>query len=146
MRPFTTVTVCAHLQIAAETITTLHRDRERLVGINERMDDIQGDLQIANKLITRFVKRLYTDKIIMCFVCLIVLAIAGACRAVPCADVVAAVAADVCALLFRLWGQASSRTRSSTLTKTRLTSPTQPFPQTLKITILDLCFFFCFVV
>lgn len=64
-------------EVADATLVTLEEDRKRLEKVDHRMDEIQGDLALSNQLITRFVKRLYTDKIIILFTCLIVCAIAG---------------------------------------------------------------------
>jgi len=36
---------------------------EKILQIDRNLDDIQGELEISRKLITRFVKRIYTDKV-----------------------------------------------------------------------------------
>lgn len=62
---------------AEEVAVTLHKDRETIQKISQNVDEIESDLQISQKLLTRFIKRLYTDKIVICFTCLIVCALAG---------------------------------------------------------------------
>eukprot|EP01138_Halocafeteria_seosinensis_P003774 gb/GECG01003859.1/.p1 GENE.gb/GECG01003859.1/~~gb/GECG01003859.1/.p1 ORF type:complete len:272 (+),score=32.47 gb/GECG01003859.1/:1-816(+) len=62
---------------ANEVAITLHEDRETISRVTKNLDDIESDLEISQKLLTRFIKRLYTDKIIIAFTCLIVCALAG---------------------------------------------------------------------
>ena len=44
---------------------------QQMREINTTNDQIQSDLQISKKLLTRSLKRLYTDKLILCFVFII---------------------------------------------------------------------------
>ena len=62
---------------ADATALTLREDREKLARVNENLDQIEGDLAISNRLITNLLKRLYTDKVIICFTGLIMLSIVG---------------------------------------------------------------------
>lgn len=45
--------------------------------MNGTLDDMQSELQIANKRLTRFAKSMFTDKLILLFVCLIVTVVVG---------------------------------------------------------------------
>jgi hypothetical protein len=64
-------------EIAEEAQITIDMDNTKIQHINKHIDEIQSDAQIAGKLITRFIKRLYTDKLILMFIfiimCLIII-------------------------------------------------------------------------
>jgi hypothetical protein len=62
-------------QIGTESMITIKIDNEKLKKINETVDHIDTDLQISQKLLNRFLKRIYTDKLIWCFLCIIILLI-----------------------------------------------------------------------
>lgn len=63
--------------IGENAIEILEIDNDKIKNTNDKMDNIQSDSQIAIKLISMTLKRLYTDKIIIMFtfiiVCLIVI-------------------------------------------------------------------------
>ena len=52
-------------------------DREKIKRIDSGLDEVQSELQLSAVYITRFVKRLATDKIIIAFAFLLVLGVAG---------------------------------------------------------------------
>jgi hypothetical protein len=56
-------TVAATQETARFTAATLEEDREKLKRIDKGLDEVDSELEISRKLITRFVKRLYTDKV-----------------------------------------------------------------------------------
>lgn len=58
--------------IGNNAIITISIDNDRLARVRDRIDDIDSDLHIAHRLLTRFTKRLYTDKLIWCFVIIII--------------------------------------------------------------------------
>eukprot|EP01138_Halocafeteria_seosinensis_P003772 gb/GECG01003857.1/.p1 GENE.gb/GECG01003857.1/~~gb/GECG01003857.1/.p1 ORF type:complete len:264 (+),score=54.16 gb/GECG01003857.1/:1-792(+) len=62
---------------ADQVAVTLQEDREMIQNISRNVDEIESDLAISQKLLTRFIKRLYTDKIVIGFTCLIVCALAA---------------------------------------------------------------------
>ena len=64
-------------EIGANAAATLELSREKLKGIDKSYDDIDSELAISAKLITRFVKRIYTDRAIIAFTTLLVLGLAG---------------------------------------------------------------------
>lgn len=57
--------------IGNAAVSKLAEDNAKLERINTTNDQIQSDLQISKKLLTRSLKRLYTDKLILCFVFII---------------------------------------------------------------------------
>lgn len=59
------------------TAQTLVADREKLVRIDSSLDDVQSELQLSRVLMGRFVKRLYTDKVIIAFAFLLVAGLVG---------------------------------------------------------------------
>ena len=62
-------------QIGTESMIIIKIDNEKLEKINETVDHIDTELQISQKLLNRFLKRIFTDKLIWCFVCIIALVI-----------------------------------------------------------------------
>lgn len=62
---------------AKMTAAQLEQDREKIKRIDAGLDEVVSELEISKKLITRFVKRIYTDKIIIAFTFLIVVGLAG---------------------------------------------------------------------
>jgi hypothetical protein len=63
--------------IGGDALIEIEIDNKKIQNINNKLDQIESDSKIATKLITRFFKRLYTDKLIIAFVfiimCLIVI-------------------------------------------------------------------------
>ena len=59
------------------TAAKLEEGREKIRRIDAGLDEVESELEISRKLITRFVKRIYTDRVIIAFTTLIVLALAG---------------------------------------------------------------------
>lgn len=70
-------TVEATKETGRFTAAQLEEDREKLKRIDAGLDEVESELAISAKLITRFVKRLYTDKVIIAFTALLVLGIVG---------------------------------------------------------------------
>jgi hypothetical protein len=64
-------------ETAEGVATTLREDREKIERIGGNLDEIQSDLVISQRLLTNLIKRLYTDKVIIAFTCLLVCAIVG---------------------------------------------------------------------
>jgi SNARE protein len=62
---------------AKMTAAQLEQDREKIKRIDAGLDEVVSELDISKKLITRFVKRLYTDKMIIAFTFLVVVGLAG---------------------------------------------------------------------
>jgi hypothetical protein len=62
-------------EIGNSALATIDLDKAKLEKVNANLDTIESDSKIAQKLLTRFVKRLYTDKLILCFVVIVVLLI-----------------------------------------------------------------------
>jgi hypothetical protein len=54
---------------------TLQEDHEKIERISTKLDEVQSELQISRKLLVNFLKKLYTDKIIIALSFLIVCAI-----------------------------------------------------------------------
>jgi Sec20 len=59
------------------TAAQLEEDREKIKRIDQGLDEVESELEISRKLITRFVKRVYTDKAILAFAFLLVAGIVG---------------------------------------------------------------------
>ena len=59
-------------EIGNGALITIKIDGDKINNINNKMDEIQSDSKIAMKLITRSFKRLYTDKLIMLFIFIVV--------------------------------------------------------------------------
>jgi hypothetical protein len=70
-------TVQDTIKVGSDTAENLADDREKMMRISKDLDETESELQIAGKLITRNVKRLYTDKIIIGFTTLLVAAATG---------------------------------------------------------------------
>jgi hypothetical protein len=64
-------------EIGDAAIEILNKDNQTLSRINENIENIDTDLSLSKKYIARFMKSIYTDKIIIAFVCLIFLIIIG---------------------------------------------------------------------
>jgi hypothetical protein len=45
------------------TAATLEQDREKIKRIDQGLDEVDSELELSKKLILRFVKRIYTDKV-----------------------------------------------------------------------------------
>lgn len=61
--------------IGDNSLITIDLDNKKLEKVKRNLDEIESDSKIAQKLLTRFVKRLYTDKLILCFIVIVVLLI-----------------------------------------------------------------------
>ena len=70
-------TVEATKEQAKFTAAQLEQDREKLKRIDSGLDEVQGELELSRILITRVVKSLATDKIIIAFAFLLVAGIVG---------------------------------------------------------------------
>lgn len=70
-------TVIATKETAMHTAATLEQDREKITRISTGLDEVESELAISTKLLTNFVKRMYTDKIIIAFTFLVVCGIVG---------------------------------------------------------------------
>lgn len=62
---------------AKHTAVVLEEDREKMTRIREGLDEVESELDLSRLLITRFVKRMATDKIMIAFATLLVLGIVG---------------------------------------------------------------------
>lgn len=62
---------------ARHTAAMLEMDREKMQRISKGLDEVDSELEISKKLLTRFIKRIYTDKVIIAFTALILLGIVG---------------------------------------------------------------------
>lgn len=62
---------------AKYTAAVLEQDREKMQRISKGLDEVDSELEISKKLLTRFVKRIYTDKIIIAFTALILMGVVG---------------------------------------------------------------------
>jgi len=61
--------------VAAETSTKLHEQTEKIKKIDEGVSEIQTNLKMAAKQLRSFARRIATDKLIMGFIVLIILAV-----------------------------------------------------------------------
>lgn len=59
------------------TAAQLEEDREKIKRIDAGLDTVDSELEISKKLVTRFIKSIYTDKIIIACTFLVVVGIAG---------------------------------------------------------------------
>jgi hypothetical protein len=59
-------------EMAEEAQIIIDIDNNKIQNINNHVDEMQTDTKTAGRLITRFIKRLYTDKIIFMFIFIIV--------------------------------------------------------------------------
>lgn len=71
------LTIESSKEQAKYTAAQLEQDREKMGRIREGLDEVESELDLSKLLITRFVKRMATDKIIIAFATLIVLGIVG---------------------------------------------------------------------
>jgi len=58
-------------QIGQTTVETLEDNKDKIKKINHNLDETQGELKLANTLMTRFLKRIATDKVIIAFTTLV---------------------------------------------------------------------------
>lgn len=70
-------TVESTKETGKQTAAQLEEDREKIKRIDSGLDEVQSELQLSAVYITRFAKRLMTDKIIIAFAFLLVLGVAG---------------------------------------------------------------------
>jgi hypothetical protein len=63
-------------EIGNHAIITINMDSSIIENTNNNLDNIQSESNIAIRLLTRFAKNIYTDKLIIMFVLIIVCAIA----------------------------------------------------------------------
>ena len=59
------------------TAAQLEQDREKMKRIDSGLDVVQSEMELSQVLLTRFVKRLATDKVVIAFATLLVLGIVG---------------------------------------------------------------------
>jgi len=59
------------------TAAQLEQDREKMKRIDSGLDTVQSEMELSQVLLTRFVKRIATDKVVIAFATLLVLAIVG---------------------------------------------------------------------
>lgn len=62
-------------EYGTSTISTLGQQRDQLLTISKNLDDLQDDIQQSKKLMSSFLRRMTTDRIVQCFLLLIVLGI-----------------------------------------------------------------------
>lgn len=60
------------LDIGKAGLEIIVEDNKKISNVSENLDKIQEESSIGLKILTRFTKRLYTDKIIMLGVCMII--------------------------------------------------------------------------
>jgi len=70
-------TLNSTVETAKTTAAVLAADQEKIHSINMGLDQVESELAISQKRLTMFVKRLYTDKVIIAFTFLIVMGIVG---------------------------------------------------------------------
>lgn len=63
--------------VAGEVALTLEEDREKIAKVDRHLDEMQSDLVLSQKLMSGFMKRLYTDKVFIAMTALVVLGLAG---------------------------------------------------------------------
>jgi len=71
----TLITIDNSKQVAADTASKLHEQTEKLKHIDEGVSEIQTNLKMAAKQLRSFARRVATDKLIMVFIVLIILAV-----------------------------------------------------------------------
>jgi len=69
--------IAESMQIGAATATTIKTQTEQLQNIDTDIMKIKSNLNRADLLIRAFLRRMMTDKIIMIFMCLIILGVIG---------------------------------------------------------------------
>jgi len=67
--------VLATEQLGAETAIKLKQQTDQLVNIHKNVDLIESDLQRADKIMRAFMRRMATDKLILCFILLMIIGI-----------------------------------------------------------------------
>lgn len=70
-------TINAATEVGTATGAKMVEQTEQIGRVKTKVRQIDEDLSRADKLISRFMRRMYTDKIILAFTCLVVAAIAG---------------------------------------------------------------------
>jgi len=68
----TLMTIETSKAVAADTMSELDRQRQQLEGMLETMSEMDALLKMGSKQLRAFARRLVTDKLIMCFICIIV--------------------------------------------------------------------------
>lgn len=58
--------------VGAETAARLKEQTEKMKGIYSNVDKIESDLQRADKIMRAFMRRMATDKLVLCFILLII--------------------------------------------------------------------------
>jgi len=61
--------------IGAQTAAQLKAQTEQMKGIYSNVDKIEGDLKRADKIMRAFMRRMATDKLVLCFILLIIIGI-----------------------------------------------------------------------
>jgi SNARE protein len=61
--------------IGSETAARLKAQTEQMKGIYSNVDKIEGDLERADKIMRAFMRRMATDKLVLCFILLIIVGI-----------------------------------------------------------------------
>lgn len=64
-------------EVARTTAAELDASREKMAKIDSGLDEVQGELQLSRVYVTRIVKRLATDKVIMALTFVLVAGIIG---------------------------------------------------------------------
>jgi hypothetical protein len=59
------------------TAAQLEQDREKMKRIDSGLDGVQSEMELSQVLLTRFVKRIASDKIVIAFAALLLLGIVG---------------------------------------------------------------------
>jgi len=67
--------VLATEQLGTETAIKLKQQTDQLVNIHKNVDSIESDLQRADKIMRAFMRRMATDKLILCFILLMIIGI-----------------------------------------------------------------------
>jgi hypothetical protein len=62
------------------TAAQLEQDREKMKRIDSGLDNVQSEMELSQVLITRFVKRVASDKVIIAFATLLVLSYSWHCH------------------------------------------------------------------
>jgi SNARE protein len=68
--------------IGKETRQNIEVQKERLQGVENGLDRVDGNIRTANRQIRVFIRRMATDKLVMCLLILVILGVI-ACAIVP---------------------------------------------------------------
>jgi len=68
----TLMTIETSKAVAADTMSELDRQRQQLEGMMETMSEMDALLKMGSKQLRSFARRMVTDKLIMCFICIII--------------------------------------------------------------------------